>query len=67
MRVAWELSQRLPHNAIVTADSGSATNWYARCLRFRDGMRGSLSGTLATMGWRCPTRSAPNSPTRTDR
>jgi pyruvate dehydrogenase (quinone) len=50
MRIAWELSSRLPDNVIVTADSGSSTNWYARCLRFRDGMRGSLSGTLATMG-----------------
>ena len=54
MRVAWELSQRLPHNAIVTADSGSSTNWYARCLRFTDGVRGSLSGTLATMGCGVP-------------
>jgi pyruvate dehydrogenase (quinone) len=34
----------------VTADSGSSANWYARQLRFRDGMRGSLSGNLATMG-----------------
>ena len=50
MRIAWELSKRLPGNAIVTADSGSSTNWYARCLRFSEGMRGSLSGTLATMG-----------------
>lgn len=50
MRVVWELSQLIPGNAIVTADSGSSTNWYARCLRFRSGMRGSLSGTLATMG-----------------
>ncbi|TXH26916.1 MAG: thiamine pyrophosphate-requiring protein [Mycobacterium sp.] len=50
MRVAWELSQRIPSNAIVTADSGSSTNWYARCLKFRGEMRGSLSGTLATMG-----------------
>ncbi|MFI6871625.1 thiamine pyrophosphate-requiring protein [Nocardia sp. NPDC050406] len=50
MRVVWELSQRIPDNAIVTADSGSSTNWYARCLRFRGEMRGSLSGTLATMG-----------------
>src|SRR5439155_24276818 len=33
-----------------TADSGSSTNWYARCLRFTEGVRGSLSGTLATMG-----------------
>jgi pyruvate dehydrogenase (quinone) len=50
MRVVWELSEQLPDNAIVTADSGSSTNWYARCLRFPTGVRGSLSGTLATMG-----------------
>jgi pyruvate dehydrogenase (quinone) len=50
MRLFWELSERLPDNAIVTADSGSAANWYARCLRLTGDMRGSLSGTLATMG-----------------
>jgi pyruvate dehydrogenase (quinone) len=50
MRIFHELSSRLPSNAIVTADSGSAANWYARNLRFRDDVRGSLSGTLATMG-----------------
>ena len=50
MRIAWELSERLPSNAIITADSGSSTNWYARMLKFKEGMRGSLSGTLATMG-----------------
>jgi pyruvate dehydrogenase (quinone) len=50
MRIFYELSERLPDNAIVSADSGSAANWYARLLRFRAGMRGSLSGTLATMG-----------------
>ncbi|MFD2418309.1 thiamine pyrophosphate-requiring protein [Amycolatopsis pigmentata] len=50
MRVVWELSERIPENAIVTADSGSSTNWYARDLKFRGRMRGSLSGTLATMG-----------------
>jgi pyruvate dehydrogenase (quinone) len=50
MRVVHELSARIPENAIVTADSGSSTNWYARNLRFRGRMRGSLSGTLATMG-----------------
>ena len=54
MRIVWELSQRLPNNAIVTADSGSSTNWYARCLRFTDGVRGSVSGTLATMGCAVP-------------
>ncbi|MCM6777695.1 thiamine pyrophosphate-requiring protein [Nocardia sp. CDC159] len=50
MRVVWELSRQIPENAIVTADSGSSANWYARCLRFRGQIRGSLSGTLATMG-----------------
>jgi len=50
-RVFWELNQRLPDNVIITSDSGSATNWYARHCMMREGMRGSLSGTLATM---CP-------------
>jgi pyruvate dehydrogenase (quinone) len=45
-----ELSDRLPDNAIVTADSGSSANWYARQLKFRGDVRGSLSGNLATMG-----------------
>lgn len=53
-RVFWELSPRLPEDAIITADSGSAANWYARDLKFRAGMRGSLSGTLATMGCAMP-------------
>ena len=44
------LDALLPEDAIVTADSGSAANWYARHLRMRGTMRGSLSGTLATMG-----------------
>ena len=50
MRLFHELSSRLPGDAIVTADSGSSANWYARHLRFRGDMRGSLSGNLATMG-----------------
>lgn len=48
--VAAELSSRLPDDCILTADSGSGTNWWARHLRLRRGMRASLSGTLATMG-----------------
>jgi pyruvate dehydrogenase (quinone) len=35
---------------ILTADSGSAANWFARDLKIRPGMMASLSGTLATMG-----------------
>jgi pyruvate dehydrogenase (quinone) len=49
--VFHELSPRLPDRAILTADSGSATNWWARHLRVREGMDAALSGTLATM---CP-------------
>lgn len=50
MRLFAELSPLLPDDAIVTADSGSAANWYARQVKLRGNMRGSLSGTLATMG-----------------
>jgi pyruvate dehydrogenase (quinone) len=50
MRLFAELSPRLPDDVIVTADSGSAANWYARQLCFHGNMRGSLSGNLATMG-----------------
>jgi pyruvate dehydrogenase (quinone) len=50
LRLFSELSPQLPDNAIVTADSGSAANWYARNLKFSGNIRGSLSGNLATMG-----------------
>jgi pyruvate dehydrogenase (quinone) len=49
-RIFTELSPRLPDRVIVTSDSGSAANWYARDLVFREGMMGSLSGGLASMG-----------------
>lgn len=49
-RIFWELSPRLPDDCILTSDSGSAANWYARDLRMRRGMKASLSGGLATMG-----------------
>ncbi|HSK40634.1 MAG TPA: thiamine pyrophosphate-requiring protein [Arenibaculum sp.] len=49
-RVFWELSPRLPERCILTSDSGSAANWYARDLKLRRGMMASLSGGLATMG-----------------
>ncbi|WP_247234386.1 thiamine pyrophosphate-requiring protein [Telluribacter sp. SYSU D00476] len=50
-RVFWELSSRLPDRCILTTDSGSATVWYARFIKIREGMMASLSGNLATM---CP-------------
>jgi pyruvate dehydrogenase (quinone) len=45
-----ELSKRLPDGAIISSDSGSSANWYARDIKLRRGMMGTLSGTLATMG-----------------
>ncbi len=49
-RVFMELSNRLPDRAILCGDCGSHTNWYARNVKLRRGMMGSLSGKLATMG-----------------
>lgn len=53
-RVVQELSPRLPDDCIITCDSGSVTNWYARNLKIRRGMMASLSGGLATMGGGVP-------------
>jgi pyruvate dehydrogenase (quinone) len=53
-RVTWELSPRLPEQVIVTSDSGSCANWYARDLKIRRGMMASLSGGLASMGAAVP-------------
>ncbi len=49
-RVAWELSPKLPADAILASDSGSAANWWARDLKAKESMMASLSGNLATMG-----------------
>jgi pyruvate dehydrogenase (quinone) len=53
-RVVWELSPRLPGRVIVTSDSGSCANWYARDLKMKRGMMASLSGGLASMGAAVP-------------
>jgi pyruvate dehydrogenase (quinone) len=49
-RLFWELNKYLPDDAIVSADSGSAANWFARDLKLKPSHLASLSGTLATMG-----------------
>lgn len=49
-----ELSRRLPPQAIIACDSGSAANWYARDIEMQEGMMGSVSGGLATMGCGVP-------------
>lgn len=53
-RIFWELSPRLPDNCIMTGDSGSVANWYARDIKMRRGMMGSLSGSLASLGAATP-------------
>jgi len=53
-RLFWELSPRLPEGCILSADSGSAANWFARDLKVRRGMMASLSGNLASMGTGVP-------------
>jgi pyruvate dehydrogenase (quinone) len=54
MRIFSEFSAQAPEDCIIAADSGSAANWYARQVKMRGSMRGSLSGTLATMGSAVP-------------
>jgi pyruvate dehydrogenase (quinone) len=49
-----EASKRLPHNTIITADSGTTADWYARDIKVKRGMMGSVSGTLASMGAAVP-------------
>lgn len=53
-RVTWELSPRIPDRAIITSDSGSCANWFARDLKMRRGINASLSGGLASMGAAVP-------------
>lgn len=49
-KVFWSLNARLPDNVMLCSDVGSSTNWYARYLKIRRGMLGSVSGGLASMG-----------------
>src|SRR5256885_4539720 len=44
----------MPDDVILTSDSGSCANWYARDLKIRRGMMASLSGGLASMGAAVP-------------
>jgi pyruvate dehydrogenase (quinone) len=53
------LSRHLPDNAILSSDSGTAANWYARHIKIRTGMKAPP--------WSpgCPMRLPPSSPSRT--
>ena len=53
-RVFWELSKKLPDRCIISADSGTTANWFARDLKIRRGMLASGSGNLASMGAAVP-------------
>ncbi len=53
-RVFYELSSRLPRDVILTCDSGSSANWFARDLVLEPTMMASISGNLATMGCGVP-------------
>jgi pyruvate dehydrogenase (quinone) len=46
----WQLSDRLPANAVLCADTGMSTTFFARAVKVRRGMKTAISGTLATMG-----------------
>ncbi|MCU1473466.1 thiamine pyrophosphate-requiring protein [Amnibacterium sp.] len=48
-RIFHELNARLPENAIITCDAGTTADWYGHHIRLRRGMKGDLSGRLATM------------------
>jgi pyruvate dehydrogenase (quinone) len=49
-RLFWELNKHLPDDAILSADSGTSADWFARDLKLKPSHLASLSGTLATMG-----------------
>jgi len=48
------LSNYLPTNAIITADSGTSTVWFARYLKMGADMKATTSGGLASMGCSIP-------------
>ncbi|HZQ81776.1 MAG TPA: thiamine pyrophosphate-requiring protein [Gaiellaceae bacterium] len=49
-RLFWELNKHLPDDTIISADSGTSADWFARDLKLKPSHLASLSGTLATMG-----------------
>jgi pyruvate dehydrogenase (quinone)/pyruvate oxidase len=48
-RVAWELSEIVSDDAIISTDTGTITSWIARYFRIRGTQKFSCSGNLATM------------------
>ena len=61
-RVFWELSPRLPDaTCILTADSGSAANWFARDLQAAPRHDGVALGHAGDDGLRRAVRASPRS------
>ena len=52
--IASAVSEELHDNAIISVDSGTNTIWAARFLNIREGMKFSVSGTLASMACGLP-------------
>lgn len=52
--VAATISEELDNNSIISVDCGANTIWAARYIDIKEGMRFSLSGTLATMACGLP-------------
>ncbi|HJT50161.1 MAG TPA: thiamine pyrophosphate-dependent enzyme [Nitrososphaeraceae archaeon] len=52
--IAAALSEVLEENAIISVDSGTITSWAARYINIKNGMKFSLSGSLASMGCGLP-------------
>jgi pyruvate dehydrogenase (quinone) len=49
-RVVWELNDRLPADAMLAGDTGTATGFFARDLRLTPDHLAWISGNLLTMG-----------------
>jgi pyruvate dehydrogenase (quinone) len=52
--VAWELGRRLSDNAMISADSGTVTSWWARYIPAKRGQLHAVSGNLASMACSLP-------------
>jgi thiamine pyrophosphate-dependent acetolactate synthase large subunit-like protein len=52
--IASAVSEELEDNAIISVDSGTSTFWAARYINIKNGMKFSVSGTLASMACGLP-------------
>jgi pyruvate dehydrogenase (quinone) len=52
--IAKAVSEEMEDNAIISVDSGTNTTWAARYIDVREGMKFSVSGTLASMACGLP-------------